>query len=240
MDCRDFSRLIDAYLDGELSEKQSDELVRHMNECGECARQFTERKKLLELSSALSLDVPDYLPDAMQKIREEDERRKAAKKRRIIRFASSAAAVLVIFAVAAFAFFPKNCEAPNDTASMYDYKESQIENMAPQDGMTDEAQQEMPHEQQDGSSDGISSSGGAHRRTVMDAADNCAQLITLDDEKYEGLYFAVSDYFGDIMEYPDGMVLFITDENAEGIKELFLELGIELTAKSGETVAAVH
>lgn len=240
MDCRDFSRLIDAYLDGELSEKQSDEFVRHMNECGECARQFTERKKLLELSSALSLDVPDYLPDAMQKIREEDERRKAAKKRRIIRFTSSAAAVLVIITVAAFAFFPKNCEAPNDMASVYDYKESQIENMAPQDGMTDEAQQEMPHEQQDGPSDGISSSGGAHRRTVMDAADSCAQLITLDDDKFDELYFAVSEYYGDIVEYPDGIVLSITDENENGIKEIFSEQGIELTAKSGETAAVAH
>lgn len=57
MNCKEFSDLLDAFLDGELTEEQAEQMRRHAAECAECAALLALRRDLRALED--EVEVPD-------------------------------------------------------------------------------------------------------------------------------------------------------------------------------------
>ena len=71
MDCKDFSNLLDAYVDGSLSESEADQMRDHAAACPDCAAMLTLLQDARRMDEAI--EVPETFSSSWrQRIREED------------------------------------------------------------------------------------------------------------------------------------------------------------------------
>lgn len=97
MDCKEFSNLLDAYLDGALSPAESESLRAHAAACGDCASLLALRQECRALER--DADMPEEFAAAWrQRIREEEamERKQERKRARWPAYAAAAAALVFI------------------------------------------------------------------------------------------------------------------------------------------------
>ena len=123
MKCEDFSRLIDAYIDGELDEKTAQELLSHAQECEKCAEELRLAEMLRDTLSGMDDDIVPPLPAQAawrRAIKAESRRRKM---QRVYKICGSIAAAVVLM-VGVFAgldaFGPDNAADTLDTAGTAD------------------------------------------------------------------------------------------------------------------------
>lgn len=94
MNCTEFSNLLDAYLDGELSPEEAARLEAHAASCAECGALMALRRDCRDMDEAL--DVPVSFSAAWrQAIREEADKERKADGKRVFRRILTAAAALV-------------------------------------------------------------------------------------------------------------------------------------------------
>jgi len=100
MDCSEFNRLLDSYIDGDLSEAQRDELGQHAAQCAKCREELAAAEQLRGILSHLNDDISVPLPAqaAWRKaVREEAHRRRM--KRVYSAVGAVAAAFVLLFGV---------------------------------------------------------------------------------------------------------------------------------------------
>ena len=96
MKCEDFSRLIDAYIDGELGKAEEDRLLTHAQECEKCAEELKNARNLRDMLMGMDDDiVPPLSAQAAWRTAVKAEARKKRMKN-IYKYCGSIAAVLVI------------------------------------------------------------------------------------------------------------------------------------------------
>ncbi len=59
MSCDKYKEMLMGYLDGELSDDQSREIEKHLNECTGCSEELGQFRKLKEITDDISLNEPE-------------------------------------------------------------------------------------------------------------------------------------------------------------------------------------
>lgn len=97
MKCEDFRRLLDGFIDNELSDSELNELQAHARECDQCAEEMAAAIAMKDLLSGMDDDIA--VPLETQAAWRKAVRAEAAKtkNRRVMRRVYAAAAALVIF-----------------------------------------------------------------------------------------------------------------------------------------------
>jgi anti-sigma factor (TIGR02949 family) len=64
MNCRETSKLIHEYIDGEISSEDSSDLQEHLSGCSHCRRRVEFEKLLRDsIKPLLHIEIPPYLPE---------------------------------------------------------------------------------------------------------------------------------------------------------------------------------
>ena len=96
MNCEDFNRLIDAYIDGELDDAQAAEMIAHAQECDKCDRELKLAEMLRSTLGGMDDDiVPPLAAQAAWRNAIKAEARKNRMKK-IYRYCGTVAAALVV------------------------------------------------------------------------------------------------------------------------------------------------
>lgn len=99
LECRRFRNRIDAFVDGELTPSEREEMRRHAETCPECGKLLSEYQNMLEMLSELDegLEIPPEAAQAWRSgVRDECEQRRSRKGKGWIKAAASIAAALVV------------------------------------------------------------------------------------------------------------------------------------------------
>lgn len=102
--CQDYFVWMNEYLDGELPQAQTDELLRHLESCGHCREQFERLQQLTGAVRGLDAEPPETLHAAiMRRVRRE----RAMRRRRVLGRLGGLAACLVLLVALAEVAMPR-------------------------------------------------------------------------------------------------------------------------------------
>lgn len=136
LECRRFRNRIDAFVDGELTPSEREEMRRHAETCPECGKLLNEYQDMLKMLSELDegLEIPQEAAQAWRSgVRDECERKRSRKGGGWLRAAASfAAAVVVLLGITSLyrnGLLPtsgsprKGAENTNATYDLYKYED---------------------------------------------------------------------------------------------------------------------
>ena len=123
MDCVHSEELMQALLDGDISEEQKKELFEHLDGCEECAAKLRAYEKQAELLRSL---LPECAPVDMAVLEERRGRRVARKRNRLRTWLSASVAVLVIGVCSVLVFTHLNGADSKTTAAGLDARRAPV------------------------------------------------------------------------------------------------------------------
>lgn len=120
MNCKEFSNLLDAYLDGALPREQAAQMENHAAVCGDCASLLTLRQDLRRLDE--ETEAPPEFSSAWRRMIREDEsmeENKAPRRKQWIPYLAAAAALVFIVGGTALTrdSLPRAATATQETAA---------------------------------------------------------------------------------------------------------------------------
>ncbi len=95
--CRDIESLLSAYLENELSKKESDNVAEHLNLCPECLQKKEKMEEIIFKLSDLQEEVPFFLKNRLYNIPETIEKRIPAKIHYFPKWLAAAVGTIVLF-----------------------------------------------------------------------------------------------------------------------------------------------
>lgn len=185
-----FASYADKYVDGELTEREINELFEHVETCGEC-RQYLE----ITVKTEEAVDVPDMTPlphglhaHIMASVKTDAAQKKIRERRvpAVSRLAPMAAAFLCIFLVVAFLM---------STPSEKGEDRAPAQNSAASDVVWDDADAETAAPPQDALTDRTPAEDSTAAPAVTTAADTPSTIPLLEGESITFIVFGLCALF---------------------------------------------